>query len=759
MTSGNFSTVTASILACSLLFASCAEKRDVSKTPQAVLKEHAPGRDGAKKPPDATTPSSIHARAVKAQKEGKFTVAREDFLQLADSGYILEDYAALGLAQTGISAGNIEGVLPILDGVLERHPESPLREQMDGARLKIACVDETARICADYMENIRKGRVSLSFEPELLCVSAKRREKAGEILEAYKEYQKIYFGHPGSRVEGAADESMRAIEKANEEAGAKIKLPVAGFELKMERIDKLESARKFSLTAAELSSLLKTAPKHETARMLYKLGIALKKTRDREGAKQAFEKLLDKGGGGPYGGMGAYNLALIEWNEDMDKQAENRLLKALKGAHGKEVKKLCYLLLGRIYEGQGNLKSARVQYMKSLELASAGAESADLDWRVCWTEYRMGNMKDAGRRFLDAHKRTAEGERDGAFLYWAVRAFEKAGLKKDADKARGRLADGFAETYYGAMVKDGSYSPRAVTATFTPPVDALPGKPILDARATRLLDRYNALNDLGNAEGAKLEAVGLSGLIGEDNGALMWLATLYREAGDMPSSIKTASRATGKLPNGSKKDYTRPEWRALYPAGYWEAASRESAINGLDPFLTLSLIRQESMFDHRAVSTADARGLMQLLPSTAKMASDALSKGAKASGRFDEDSLFEPETNIRLGAAHFASLAGKYGGNMVRSIAAYNAGSVAVDKWTGRFGEVDDDEFVERISYSETRVYVKKVLRNAALYRRIYGDGGPDGVKISAVRENAPARVSGPLSRATKAGEGWGEGK
>jgi soluble lytic murein transglycosylase len=146
------------------------------------------------------------------------------------------------------------------------------------------------------------------------------------------------------------------------------------------------------------------------------------------------------------------------------------------------------------------------------------------------------------------------------------------------------------------------------------------------------------------------------------------------------------------------------------------------------------------------------------MPSTGKMTYDMLSKGGGGPARFDENSLFDPDTNIRLGAAHFATLAVKYGGNMARSIAAYNAGAVAVDKWMGRFGEVEDDEFVERIPYSETRGYVKKVLRNAALYRRIYGDGWSGGGKDSAL-ENAPASVSGSLSRATKAGEGWGEGK
>ena len=756
--SGNFSTVTASLLACSLLFASCAGKRDTSPAPIPAVKAPAQKRDEAKKPVDPASRPAIHTRAAKALKDGRFAEARAEFVKISVSGYILEDYAALGLAQSGIGAGNAEGILPILDGVLERYPESPIREKIDGARLAIACVDETATICADYLEKIRAGRVTSGFEPELLYVSARRMEKAGETLEAYKEYQKIYFSHSASTAAEKAGESMRAIEKSNQESGSKTKLPAASFELKIERIDKLEAARKHALSAAELSATLKEAPKHEMPRLLYKLGMSLKKTRDKDGARKAFQKLLSKGGGGPYGGMAAYQLALIEWNEDLDKPAQNRLVKALKGNHGKEVNKLCHLLMGKIYESQNNLKSASVHYTRALELTAPGAESAELEWRVCWMEYRMGNMKEAGRRFQEAHKRAPEAERDGAFLYWAARAHEKAGADKEAEKTRKRLTDGFPETYYGARVADGAYTPAPAQATLSILADAPVAKPSLDVRGAKLLERYNALNDIGNTEGARLEASGLAGLIGDDHNSSLWLSSLYSQSGDMPSAIKAAWRATDKIPKQGRKDYSDPAWKALYPAAYWEVVSRESVKNRLDPFLTLSLIRQESMFDHRAVSPASARGLMQLMPATAKTTSDSMSKDAKDAQRFDEDSLFDPETNIRLGAAHFASLAGKYEGNVIRSIAAYNAGAIAVDKWMGRFGQVEDDEFVERIPYSETRGYVKKVLRNAALYRRIYGNGGSFGGPASAGQGNMVSGVSSSLSRATKAGEGWGEG-
>ena len=126
-------------------------------------------------------------------------------------------------------------------------------------------------------------------------------------------------------------------------------------------------------------------------------------------------------------------------------------------------------------------------------------------------------------------------------------------------------------------------------------------------------------------------------------------------------------------------------------------------------------MRQESVFDPGAVSPAAAYGLMQLLVTTA----------SRVAGRpVDASALVDPATNITLGTRYLRQLLDRFDGNLAKALAAYNGGEDAVAKWERRAPGAPTDEFVETISYRETRQYVKQVLGNYRRYRRLYGAPG-----------------------------------
>jgi soluble lytic murein transglycosylase len=133
--------------------------------------------------------------------------------------------------------------------------------------------------------------------------------------------------------------------------------------------------------------------------------------------------------------------------------------------------------------------------------------------------------------------------------------------------------------------------------------------------------------------------------------------------------------------------------------------------------LVLGVIRQESAFDPEAVSSAGARGLMQLMPATAKYVAKKL--GLKyTKEKLTSDTHF----NISLGRAYLAELLADQGGSYVLAIAAYNAGPRRVSEWTARFRDprrqdVDVIDWVELIPIAETRNYVQRVLENTQVYR------------------------------------------
>lgn len=154
--------------------------------------------------------------------------------------------------------------------------------------------------------------------------------------------------------------------------------------------------------------------------------------------------------------------------------------------------------------------------------------------------------------------------------------------------------------------------------------------------------------------------------------------------------------------------------RLVFPYPMRSLVEREAAEQGLDPYLVAALIRQESNFRPAVVSRAGARGLMQLMPQTAR-------EVARRSGlRWDARYLESAEANLHLGATHLAGLLRQYDGQVVPALAAYNAGGRPVSRWL-RYPEASDPvRFVERIPYEETRGYVRSVLRNRELYRQIY---------------------------------------
>jgi soluble lytic murein transglycosylase len=156
-------------------------------------------------------------------------------------------------------------------------------------------------------------------------------------------------------------------------------------------------------------------------------------------------------------------------------------------------------------------------------------------------------------------------------------------------------------------------------------------------------------------------------------------------------------------------------WQILYPLSYWDDIRAEASKRSLDPYLVASIIRQESGFEPAVVSHAGAVGLMQIMPPEAgRIATQAGIEG------ITREKLFDPVTNIAVGAAEYSQKLAAAGGNPILAIAAYNAGEEAVGKWLARTPVDDVDLFIEAIPYAETRLYVKSVTRNRFEYRRIY---------------------------------------
>jgi soluble lytic murein transglycosylase len=138
----------------------------------------------------------------------------------------------------------------------------------------------------------------------------------------------------------------------------------------------------------------------------------------------------------------------------------------------------------------------------------------------------------------------------------------------------------------------------------------------------------------------------------------------------------------------------------------------------VDPALILGLMRQESMLNESAVSAVGARGLMQLMPKTARQIAGELHEKL-----YSNYALHEPAINIRYGSYYLKKLLTRFNGHLALATAAYNAGPGRVLQWLPPNGQVAADIWIETIPYKETRKYVASVISYAAIYQSlIYGN-------------------------------------
>ena len=197
------------------------------------------------------------------------------------------------------------------------------------------------------------------------------------------------------------------------------------------------------------------------------------------------------------------------------------------------------------------------------------------------------------------------------------------------------------------------------------------------------------------------------------------LAKYYRLKGDNVNAFLALAKSYPDYSQMLPEEMGREEWDIFYPLSHWDQISAWAKNRNLDQYQIAGLIRQESVFNPRAKSGANAYGLMQLLPGTARLVAKKYGSTADLSSA---ESLFLPALNIELGTGYMRDQFDKFG--RIEYVAvAYNAGPGRVPQWRATL-PIEIDEFVEAIPFKETKAYVQGVIRNSAQYRRLYDENG-----------------------------------
>ncbi len=336
-------------------------------------------------------------------------------------------------------------------------------------------------------------------------------------------------------------------------------------------------------------------------------------------------------------------------------------------------------------------------------------------WRLGWIAWLRGDLRTAAGEWQ--HVATVSGARGLRVpaLYWRGRALE--GLKNEAG-AGSLYAKVLAEAprgYYGMLAAQRIVEPAPAAMPREMSTPALPADPAEALKADPRFARVDLLRRLGLVEAAwdELEDVVQSSV--GDPVRLYGASTAYVREERYHLALRIARRHFTALSTSGDPALPRAFWEVIYPLGWREEVAEAAQRAAIDPFLVAAVVREESSYYPRAVSRAGARGLMQLMPATAKPLAELRGLPFEGGGVLDD-----PRANLDMGTAFLAGLMKEFSDPRL-AIAAYNAGPKRVREWWKARRTSDMEAFVEQIPYDETRAYVKRVMLAWSEYRRLYG--------------------------------------
>lgn len=403
--------------------------------------------------------------------------------------------------------------------------------------------------------------------------------------------------------------------------------------------------------------------------------------------------------------------ALGRDNRD-DQAVASHLAMVKRYPKGKHADRALYYA-GWLQQNQGRCAKAQVLFQRVIREYPKSRWAREAHWFSAWCHLGAKKWKQAIET-LKPQLNWRGFRFGGRARYWTAVALQELGRKEKADKAFLQVIQDHPLTWYSRLSRL-RLKGRAPALRPPPPASAPAGMvdPLLQ-RADELVAAD--LKPFAIALLRKNEKRFLASHPGR-SGRLA-IMSAFRAAGDFHRpwylSLVREGNALDALPSPD----TRKIWAHAYPACERRRLTTHSENDPMLVLLLQAIMRTESGFDPQALSVANARGLMQMIPPTANRVAQALSMAD-----YTADALFDPETNIRTAAWYIGRLVAKFKGQWPVAAAAYNAGPEPMMKWCQGNAGLQIDAFVEAIPYTESRRYAKRVF--TAMMRYAWLEGAP----------------------------------
>jgi soluble lytic murein transglycosylase len=623
--------------------------------------------------------------------------------------------------------------------------EQLARDYTDSLRARDATVHAAQLLAEDGQTSgvpVELKTLASADDPDALLLTAKSYEQTGDQLKALAAYRRLYFHAPSAN----DAEAVAALARLGSTQAP------ANPDEATTRAEKLFQAKRYADSAAAFADAFARFPDAATPQSQLRRGLAAFNARRTPDAVQALTAVPASAGDTR---AEALNYLAQTYARARQWDAARSTAEELRRVFPKSEWTMRALVAAAQAARDAKDQTDALYFDRlAVQLFPGEPDVAGAQFDIAWSAHDAKNFAQSAQLLLEHLATYADRNTDnrGKAGYWAARDFERTGHLAEARALYQAMLVRYGANWYGSLSQQRLDQLKQNNVPDTAfPMDS----PL--ARAVENLKPVSVAEETaGPSEAERLEKAEQLSAVAWDDAAHAELdralqaqptspalnlakAKLYRAREDNIQALNVLKRSFPDYSQMQPEELTRDEWDVFYPLAYWDTITQESRAKNLDPYTVAGLIRQETVFNPRAVSPANAYGLMQLLPSTARLTAKRYGVDEPATA----ESLFDPRLNIRLGTSYLREQLDKYG-RIEYVAAAYNAGPGRLVEWRASL-PLQIDEWDEAIPFKETRGYVQGVVRNTLQYRRLYDEQGrfrPEvGTRASRrdIRTNAPA--------------------
>lgn len=607
--------------------------------------------------------------------------------------------------------------------------EELARDYPDSLRARAALIRSAQILINDSQPSAVPAelkKLSDADDSDALLLTAKAYEQTGDQLKALASYRRLYFYAPTSAQNDA--EAAAAFARLNS-SGAPANAAEAAS-----RAEGLFKAKRYAEALAAYNDNAGRFPETATTAALLRRGVAAYNARNAPETIRALGSVPT--GAGETRAEALHYLAQHYARAKQWPDARATVEEMRQAFPRSDWTKRALAAAEQTAEDAKNNADAQGFARIATELFPGEPEVAGAQFDLAWAAHDSKNFAESSRLLTEHLANYADRNTNnrGKAGYWAARDSERAGKLGEAITLYEAMQVRYGANWYGYLSRQRLDALKNAGQLKKYPLKTDAG---LVERAAKNLEPVTVAEETaGPSEAARLTRAEQLSAAGWDEQAHAELdkaleaqptspslnlakAKLYRARNDNVQAFNILRRSFPDYSQMSVEELTRDEWDVFYPLAYWDAIKQESSARTLDPYTVAGLIRQESVFNTRAVSQSNAYGLMQLLPGTAQLTAKRYGVDESVT---TETLLSNPRLNIRLGTSYLKDQLDKYG-RIEYVAAAYNAGPGRVVQWRASL-PLQIDEWAEAIPFRETRGYVQGVVRNTLQYRRLYDEQG-----------------------------------